>query len=124
MIKEHHLDSFGHVNNAKFMELYEECRWELISNRGYGLEKIQEYKKGPVILEVNIKYKKEIKNREEIKITFQLIRLSGKILVIEQEMIKPDGSVASVAQFTIGFFDLIERKLIAPTPEWLEACGA
>lgn len=124
MIKEHHLDSFGHVNNSKFMELFEECRWELITNRGYGLDQIQEYKKGPVILEVNIKYKKEIVNRENIKISFQLTRLSGKIMIIQQEMIKEDGSVASIADYTIGFFDLVERRLIAPSKEWLLACGA
>lgn len=45
-IKEHHLDTFGHVNNAVYLELFEEARWEFISENGYGLKKIQNEKKG------------------------------------------------------------------------------
>ena len=40
-IRERHLDTFGHVNNAKYLELYEEARWEIINSRGYDLKQIQ-----------------------------------------------------------------------------------
>ncbi len=40
-IKEHHLDSFGHVNNATYLSLYEEARWESITENGYGLKEVQ-----------------------------------------------------------------------------------
>lgn len=44
-------------------------------------------------------------------------------MVLEQRMINSEGRVASEATFTVGFFDLKERKLIEAPPEWLKAVG-
>lgn len=121
LIKETHLDTFGHMNNATYLELFEEARWQLITERGFGLEQIQKTKTGPVILEVNVKFAKEIKLREQISITTKVLSYEGKISKLQQQMIKSDGSLAAEAVFVVGFFDLRERKLIPPSPEWLKA---
>lgn len=121
LIKETHLDTFGHMNNAKYLELFEEARWQLITERGFGLDQIQKTKTGPVILEVNLKFIKEIKLREQIQITTKVLSYEGKISRLQQQMIKGDGSLAAEATFVVGFFDLQARKLILPTPEWLKA---
>ncbi len=123
VIKEHHLDSYGHVNNATYLALYEEARWELITGRGYTYQKVHETGLGPVILEVNLKFQKELTLRETIKISFELVSYEGKIFKLKQQMIKPDGSIASEATFTGGFFDLKARKLILPNEEWKLAVG-
>lgn len=120
VIKEHHLDTFGHVNNAIYLQLFEEARWEFITARGYGLKEVMKFKKGPVILEANIKFLKELKLRETIKITFEAPATKSKIIQIKQQMIKSNGDVSSELLVTVGFFDLAERKLIAPTEEWLK----
>lgn len=120
-IKEHHVDSYGHVNNATYLALYEEARWEIITPRGYGFKEIHERKQGPVILEVNLKFLKEIRLRENITIQTKIVHYTGKVGQMQQQMIKTDGSVASEALFTFGLFDIKERKLIEPTPEWKKA---
>ena len=122
-IKEGHLDSFGHVNNAVYLELYEEARWDFITKNGYGLEVIKKLQKGPVILEVAVKYKKELVNREMVTIESKTEEIRGRIMTLSQVMKKSDGSVASTATFTVGFFDLQSRTLIAPEKAWLEAIG-
>lgn len=122
-IKETHIDSYGHVNNATYLALYEEARWELITPRGYGFYQIHQMKKGPVILDVNLKFLKEIRLRETITITCEMMDYKGKIGHMRQQMIKADGSVASEAVFTFGLFDMEARKLIEPTPEWKIAIG-
>jgi YbgC/YbaW family acyl-CoA thioester hydrolase len=123
-IKEFHLDTFGHVNNAVYMALYEEARWDFITKHGYGLEKIQQEKKGPVILESTIRYRKELINREIITIVSEPIDPEkSKIMTINQKMFKADGSLASDAVFTVGFMDLKERKLILAPEDWRKACG-
>jgi acyl-CoA thioester hydrolase len=122
-IKEHHLDSFGHVNNAVYLQLYEEARWDFITKNGYGLEVVKETQKGPVILEANVKYKREIKNREVIKIQSKALEVRGKMMTLSQEMIKSDGKVASIAIFQVGFMDLKLRALISPNEQWLKALG-
>ena len=122
-ILEHHLDTFGHVNNATYLELYEEARWDFISKNGYGLKEIHRYQKGPVILDVKCRYKKEIVNREVITIRSKSLSLRGKIGQIHQEILKENGEIASDATFTVGFMDMQERKLVAPTELWLRAIG-
>ena len=123
-IKEFHLDTFGHVNNAIYMALYEEARWDFITRHGYGLEKIQQEKKGPVILESTIRYRRELINREIITIISEPVDPEkSKIMTINQKMLKSDGSLASEAVFTVGFMDLKERKLISAPDEWRKACG-
>jgi thioesterase III len=121
VIREHHLDSYGHVNNATYVQILEEARWESITRKGYGYERVQESQLGPVILEVSVKFRKEIKLREKVKISVDSQPMRGKIGVINQTILKEDGSVALEGYVTYGMFDLKARKLIDPTPEWLKA---
>lgn len=122
-ILEHHLDSFGHVNNATYLELFEEARWDLITNNGFGLQEIQKTKMGPVILEVNLKFMKELKNRESITIVTELIEQGKKIGKLRQQILLGDNSLSAEAIFTFALFDLKERKLLEPTPQWKKAIG-
>lgn len=123
VIKEHHLDSYGHVNNATYLALYEEARWEAITARGYGYKTVHETGLGPVILDVHLKFYKELKLREKIIITLEVVSYEGKICKLKQEMIKENNEVASEALFTAAFFDLKNRKLILPNEAWLKAIG-
>jgi YbgC/YbaW family acyl-CoA thioester hydrolase len=124
LIREMHLDSFGHVNNAAYVMLYEEARWDFITKNGFGLDYILKHQVGPVILDLSVRFKREIKNRELIKITSKAVEIiSPKIMVLEQAMINAEGKVASEAKFTVGFFDMQERKLINANEDWLKAVG-
>jgi len=124
LIREMHLDSFGHVNNAAYVMLYEEARWDFITKHGFGLDYVLKHQVGPVILDLSVRFKRELKNRETIKILSKTIEIvSPKIMVLEQTMVKADGKVASEATFTVGFFDMKERKLINANADWLKAVG-
>jgi YbgC/YbaW family acyl-CoA thioester hydrolase len=122
-ILEKHLDSFGHMNNATYLELLEEARWDLITSRGYGYEKIHSLNLGPVILEVNLKFRREIKGREKITIQTKLLNYRDRIGVLQQEMINSEKQTCAVAEFKFGLFDLKNRKLVRPTADWLNAIG-
>ena len=121
-IKEMHLDTFGHVNNAVYLELLEEARWDLITKNGYGLKKIQEVGIGPTILEIKLIFAKELRLREEIIIETQMLSYENKIGRLLQRMMRGD-EVCCSAEFVMGLFDMKARKLILPTPEWLHAIG-
>ncbi len=123
LISEAHLDSFGHLNNARYHELFEQARWDLISSRGFGIETIRRTNTGPVILEVNVKFLRELAPRETIVIRSELISYERKIGKLRQQMLKPDGDVACEAIYTFALFDLERRKLIDPSPAWAYAVG-
>jgi acyl-CoA thioester hydrolase len=122
LIKEGHLDTFGHVNNAVYLQILEEARWDLLTQNGYGLNKIIESRIGPTILEIKINFLKELKLRDEVMIETQLISYKKKIGVIAQKMLRGD-DLCCTAEITIALFDLNLRKIIAPTEEWLRGVG-
>ncbi|MEY4615958.1 MAG: hypothetical protein RJB66_918 [Pseudomonadota bacterium] len=121
IIKESHLDTFGHVNNATYLTLFEEARWELISQRGYGLDYIKLTGLGPVILEIQIRFQKELLLRQKIKVETTLLNYEGKIGKLRQTMINEKGETCCSAELTFGLFDTKLRKLVAPTAEWRRA---
>ena len=122
-ISEAHLDSFGHLNHARYLEIFEQARWDLITERGYGYDVIRRTGTGPTILEVTIKYLRELGPREAIVIRSEMLSYERKVGKFRQQMIKADGGVACEAVFTFGLFDVARRKLVDPTPEWAHAIG-
>ena len=123
LVREAHLDTFGHVNNATYFQLFEQARWDIITANGFGIAEIQKCKQGPILLDAQIKFLKELRLRETITIRTRAHPFEGKVSKIVQEMIRPDGSVACEASFTVGFFDLAARRLIPPSSDWLRALG-
>lgn len=121
-IQETYLDTFGHVNNATYMTLFEEARWAFINKNGYGLKKIQETGIGPTVLSINVRFIKELCVRDQITITSEMTAYDKKIGTLMQQMWREDELCCS-AEFTIALFSLKERKLIEPTQEWLHAVG-
>lgn len=122
-VKEPHIDFIGHVNNATYLEIFEEARWELITHGGYGIDVIRKNQSGPVILEVTIKFLKEISLREDIVVKTQLQNYQGKVGELQQWMENSKGEVCATAHFKFGLFDFKTRKLILPNPEWSKAIG-
>lgn len=123
-VLEGHLDTFGHVNNATYLQLFEESRWDFITTNGWGLKEVQERQMGPVILELNLKFKKEITNRETITIHSESRDMENKLVMnLHQEMKKEDGQVAAILDLKVGLMDLSKRRLIPPTDEWFKCIG-
>jgi acyl-CoA thioester hydrolase len=120
-ILEQYLDFYGHVNNASYLTLFEEARWDLVSQRGFGYDFVQKTRKGPIILEVSIKFSKELRLREWVIIETKLLNYAGKIGEIEQRIIKDSGVVATSALFKFGLFDLEARRLIELDEDWKKA---
>ncbi len=123
VIREQHLDSFGHVNNAVYLTLFEEARWELITSNGYGLKEILETGVGPVILGVTVKFRRELRLRENIRISTQITDYRRRIGYIHQELRNEAGELATVADFTFGLFDMKKRELVPPNERWMRAFG-
>ena len=123
-VLESHLDTFGHMNHATYLQIFEQARWELITEGGFGLKKILETQVGPTILDLKIRYMRELRLRENIKITTICDDYrGGKIGKIRQTMTNDKNEVCTEMDLTVGLFDMKARKLIAATPEWLKAIG-
>lgn len=123
ILQETDLDTFGHMNHANYLVIFEQARWDWLDKGGFGLTKIQEMQVGPTILGLEIQYRREIKHREKIKIHSWCPVYKGKIAKVIQKMLNEKGEECARISLTIALFDMKRRKLIAPIPEWLKAIG-
>lgn len=120
-IYETYLDSFGHVNHAKYLELYEQARWDWMESQGLAQDLIVRTGIGPVILNVNIAYRRELLARQWIEIQTWVSAYQKKIFRVQQRMLLAEGQVASEATITGGLMDMQQRKLVEPIPVWQAA---
>lgn len=122
IVSETWLDSFGHVNNARYLEIFEQARWNWLAAYGLDIGHIRRTSIGPVILEVHLTFCKELLPRQRIRIDSWSEPGQRKTFAIYQALrLLPDESLASELSIVAGMMDMQARKLIAPPPEW-EAC--
>lgn len=120
-MKEENIDCFGHVNNAEYLSLLEQARWEWLTEIGFGLNEVLKLKKGPIVLSLNIEFKRELLLRNSYSIHTEAKRPDRKIFQVHQEIKNDQNEIYCQAVFTAGFFDLETRKLIEPINQWKEA---
>lgn len=66
------LDSFGHVNNAVYINYLEQARWEIVNKLGL-LDLLKENKSFLVVVETNIKYVKELRMFDKAVVVSSMI---------------------------------------------------
>jgi len=123
LIRESHLDSFGHVNNATYLQIYEEARWELATELGFGMETVKATGIGMAVLEATVRFLRELRLRQRVHVDTRLGELRGKVFIFKQAIVDEEGKIANEADFTMALFDLAARKILPPTPDWLEKLG-
>ena len=97
-VRGYHLDVYGHVNNARYLEFLEEARWALFDNklgelasRGYSF----------FVVNINISYRSPATLGDTVVIESKLTRFGGKSGTLTQTMTEKDGDTVVVeAQVT------------------------
>jgi thioesterase-3 len=105
-IRSFHTDSFGHVNNARYLELLEEARWQFAEHHGL-VQLLNEENLGFIIMELNLRFRLPIFERDTIKVSTSLISLGSDLGEVEQLIRKEDRKLAAKSMFT---FVLIDRN--------------
>ncbi|MDR3410504.1 MAG: acyl-CoA thioesterase [Formivibrio sp.] len=98
-VRGYHLDLYGHVNNARYLEFLEEARWALLEDgdldwfmqQGYAL----------VISRIDIRYLRPAGMGDMLKIETNLERLLPRSGVIRQRVLKKEtGKLVAEAEVT------------------------
>jgi thioesterase-3 len=112
-IRTFHTDSFGHVNNAKYLELLEEARWQFGEHNGL-VELLNEENLGFIIMQMNLRFRLPIVEGDTIQVFTRLVSLGTAIGEVEQLIKKQStGKLAAKAKLD---FVLIDRKSGASVP--------
>jgi YbgC/YbaW family acyl-CoA thioester hydrolase len=100
-VRGYELDSYGHLNNAVYLNYTEQARWEILKKRGF-LDNLLKRDFLLVVTETNIKYKRELKLFEPVQIETE-VKFEAPYLVFYHNIINEnsDFSAAKVIVKTL-----------------------
>ncbi|MER6118437.1 acyl-CoA thioesterase [Streptomyces sp. A0642] len=111
-VRGYELDTQGHLNQAVYLQYAEHARWELLRAAGLPQEKLLADGVGPVALEVTVKYRKELRGGERVRVSCRFDYGEGKTFTVAQQILKEDGTVAAEITGVAGVLDLTTRRLV------------
>ena len=116
-IRGYHIDVFGHMNNARYLELMEESRWQYIDAtnfQGY----LTENNWGFAVVNINISYKRPAHNGDIITFEVKMKRMGNSSMTVDQIMTnKKTGVVIAEAEVTFVVLDLATHRPARITEE-------
>lgn len=112
------VDMFGHLNNAKYLEMFEWARWAMHEKQG-GVDVYEHTvrsKIGPAVVHVDVDFLSEVRVGQEVRIRSWIEKIGDRSVTLAQDMLKPDGTIAAHATFIWAFMNFQTRKG-APMPD-------
>lgn len=111
-VRGYHLDLYGHVNNARYLEFLEEARWAMIEEK-IDLGELKERGIGMVVVNINIDYLSPANLGDILHVSSRISRIGSKSAAVEQ-LIRKRGSrkLIASAQVTFVVVNIRTRKVI------------
>ena len=94
-VRGYELDSFGHVNHAEYVSYLEHARWKLLEEEGITLEKMRDWKRWPVIAEIDVKYLKPTFMGDVLSVNTRIVGHTRVSFDIEQQILKNEVPVVN-----------------------------
>lgn len=92
-VRGYELDSYGHVNNAVYINYTEQARWKLLKDKGI-IESLSDKDLLLVVTETNIRYMRELKLFDEIEIE-TTIKIEAPYLTFYHEIVNISANTKS-----------------------------
>lgn len=128
-VRGYHLDLYGHVNNARYLEFLEAARWDLLENGSLDWFMQQGY--ALVVSRIDIRYLRPAGMGDVLQIATRLDHLLPRGGVIVQQIVKKDtGKRVAEAEVTFAVVHPdkagalpITGEIAARLQPWLETTG-
>ncbi|WP_425828043.1 acyl-CoA thioesterase [Streptomyces fractus] len=111
-VRGYEIDVNGHLNQAVYLQYAEHARWSFLRHAGLDESLLLGCGVGPVVLETNIRYLRELRAGDVVDVSCAFEFGDGKVFRVHQTMRRADGSVAAEVSAVSGVMDLAERKLV------------
>ena len=99
-VRGYHLDLYGHVNNARYLEFLEEGRWDIMERYG-DLSWFMAHKLALVVSRIDIRYKRAATMGDELVVNTWLEALNERDGLIRQQVLRLDnGKLVAEADVT------------------------
>jgi thioesterase-3 len=123
-VRGYHLDVYGHVNNARYLEFLEEARWRFFEDQDV-IDSVTGEDLAMVVVNININYRRAAVIHEELEIATEITRRGGKSFVIHQEIaLAGTGELIADMDGTYVLFDNQQGKAVEITGKYKELIDA
>ncbi|PMR74893.1 acyl-CoA thioesterase [Billgrantia endophytica] len=121
-IRGYHLDGYGHVNNARYLEFMEEGRWGYFDDRPDVARLFASGNPALVAVNLNINYRLAAVAGDDLEVLTRLAELGGRSARMHQEIRRiRDGKVVADANLTFVLLDVKANQSLAIEGEYREA---
>ncbi len=104
-VRGYHADFYGHVNNARYLEFFEEDRWARMESK-VDLKAWAAKGLGFLVVNINVNYRKAVNVGEVVTVSTEIEKINRKSAVLKQEIrFKGSGEVAADALVTFVIID-------------------
>ncbi|WP_049223512.1 acyl-CoA thioesterase [Neisseria sicca] len=97
-VRNYHLDGYGHVNNARYLEFLEEARWAFFEEHGL-LSEIDGLML--VVVRTDIRYRRAAVDGDILRFEGRLKELTSRHIILTQNIVLPSGKHAVEAESTL-----------------------
>jgi len=104
-VRGYHADFYGHVNNARYFEFFEEDRWAHLE-QNIDLRSWAAKGMGFLVVNINVNYRRAVPVGETIILSTNVAEIGSKSIVLKQEILFKDSKkVAADALVTFVITD-------------------
>lgn len=104
-VRGYHADFYGHVNNARYLEFFEEDRWARLESK---IDLRDWAAKGLafLVVNINVNYRRAVPVGEVVTVSTDVEKINSRSVVLRQEIrFKRSGDVAADALITFVIID-------------------
>ena len=110
-VRGYHADFYGHVNNARYLEFFEEGRWATLESK-FDLRKWAEKGLIFLVVNINVNYRRAVPVGETLIVTTKLEKIGNRSVVLKQEIFEKESkAVAADALITFVISDRTGRAV-------------
>lgn len=110
-VRGYHLDGYGHVNNARYLEFMEEGRWGFFDDHPALIKELRRAGKAFVVVNLNIDYCKAALEGDDLVVLTGIISVGERSAVCHHQVIRRrDSALVARADLTFVLLDINANK--------------
>lgn len=111
-VRGYHADFYGHVNNARYLEFFEEDRWHMMESK-VDLRDWAARGLAFLVVNINVNYRKAVPVGEILTVSTDVETINSRSAVLRQEArFKRSGEVAADALVTFVIIDKTGKAVV------------
>ncbi|AJY50861.1 MULTISPECIES: acyl-CoA thioesterase [Halomonadaceae] len=123
-VRGYHLDGYGHVNNARYLEFMEEGRWDYFDQHPAMIKELHQAGRAFVVVNLNIDYLAAARHGDDLEIMTGIVDVGERSGLCHHRIVRKDGTVIAQADLTFVLLDMRANKAAAIEGEVREALTA